>query len=192
MNMHTHKQLAEKRSEASFEWWRSLRPIDVNGRRLPGDRAALARLRRSSSALEAASEPATVKLFRKLGCNSPEHELGRVAALASVLASVRDDARAKVARAIGPHDGEDASKAVVKPSRLRRLLASRTDDDVLIQFRRVVALLGGTANVRDLAKLILAWDDTARGDLTRTFFLFDYYNAAEAAPSPHSAASQQR
>ena len=43
-------------------------------------------------------------------------------------------------------------------------------------------MLGDTANVRDLALQILAWDDDERGDHTRTLFAFHYHDAGDHAP----------
>ena len=60
--------------------------------------------------------------------------------------------------------------------------ASKGDDEILIAFRRVVAILSDTANVRDLAYQILNWDRDELGDRTRTRFAFDYHSAGAYAP----------
>ncbi|WP_374310244.1 type I-E CRISPR-associated protein Cse2/CasB [Methylocella sp.] len=50
-------------------------------------------------------------------------------------------------------------------------------------FRRLVALLGGTANVADLAESLLDWPDETRGESRRRRWVFDYYG--QASP-PHT------
>ena len=115
--------------------------------------------------------------------------------LASVLAHVRDDAKVPVARALGPPRGGKPEDAVYSVLRLRRLLTSRGDDELLIAFRRVVAMLGDTANVRDLARQILDWDHDERGDRTRTLFAFNYHDAGEHAPdanAPEQSSDHQK
>lgn len=180
----------DEQAEAAAAWWRSLGPIKTpDGKSLPGDRATLARLRRCSSVLEAATEPATAKLFKALGFDRRNDDhLARVAALAAVLAHVRESGRGKVAHAVGTSGG-DANEALLKPFRFRALMAARTPDEVLTGFRRVVALLDRTANVRDLSRVILGWTDDEAGDRVRTRFAFDYHGAGDYAPRAASDAS---
>jgi CRISPR system Cascade subunit CasB len=142
--------------------------------------------------MEAAAEPATIDLFKRLGFqrHNAARDLPRAAVIAAVLAHVTEVIKAggpSIARAIGPTDPKDASSALLKPLRLKRLMAAREPDDVLIQFRRTVAILDHTANVTDLAKQLLAWTDNERGDLSRTIFVFDYHGAGEHAPSAEGA-----
>ena len=193
MSATTSKRYVEQAATASA-WFATLRPREVNGGLVGGDRAALAKLRRASSVMEAAAEPATADLYKKLGFTRPECDLARAAVVAAVLAHVRDGHRDKVAQAIGTPRAGDGSTAMVTPLRLKRLLAAREPDDVLIAFRRIVAILDHKANIRDLAAQLLAWTDGERGDLTRTLFAFDYHGAGpfapggelEAAPPSHS------
>lgn len=171
-----------EQAAAASTWLATLRPREISGALIPGDRAALARLRRATSVMEAAAEPATADLYKKLGLRYPAHDLARAATVAAVLAHVREPSQEKIARAIGTPRVGDESTALVTPLRLKRLLAAREPDDVLIAFRRVVAILGHTANIRDLALQVLAWTDGERGDLTRTRFAFDYHDAGQFAP----------
>lgn len=172
----------KERARLARSWWASLQPVDTDKVKLPGNRAALARLRRCSSPLEAAAEPETAALFRKLDAHP--NDIGRIAALASVLAHVREmPARAAhIARAIGPPPGGEPEEAIVKPARFKTLMSARTDEEVLIAFRRVVALLDRKANVTNLAELILGWTDDEHGDRVRTRFAFEYHGAGFAAP----------
>lgn len=172
---------------AAHKWWRSLGPVEVEGGRvLPGDRAALARLRRCSSVSQAVAEPATAKLMKALAIDGRDGEaIARAAALAAILAHVRDDARGernRFARAIGAPPGGEPGDAPLKPLRFRTLMAARTGDEILTGFRRAVAILDRTANVRDLAEVILGWTDDEAGDRVRTRFAFDYHGAGDYAP----------
>ncbi len=82
---------------------------------------------------------------------------------------------------LGPQGGDDAS-ALLSSLRLRRLLTTEGHDAILTAFRRVIALKGGTANVANLATLILNWDN----ERTRMKFAFDYWQAGQAAPAEGS------
>ena len=173
-------------TDAAVRWWKALGPMQTSdGTMLPGDRATLARLRRCSSPMEAAIEPATAKLFKALGFDPrKEDHLGRAATLAAVLAHVRKDGKGTIALAIGAPSGGKPEDALLKPNRFRSLMAARTDDEILTSFRRVVAMLDRTANVRDLAKLVLSWTDDEAGDKARVHFAFAYHGAAQFAPEP--------
>ncbi|MFM9938435.1 MAG: type I-E CRISPR-associated protein Cse2/CasB [Hyphomicrobiaceae bacterium] len=186
MNAELPNRYAEQAAVA-VSWLASLRPREVGGRLIAGDRAALARLRRASSVMEAAAEPATADLYKKLGLQYPARDLARAAVVAAVLAHVREASSEKIARAIGTPRAGDGSTAILTPLRLKRLLAAREPDDILIAFRRVVAILGHTANIRDLALQVLAWTDAERGDITRTRFAFDYHGAGPFAPGAEAA-----
>jgi CRISPR system Cascade subunit CasB len=169
-------------------WWKQLQPskTDDNGYSR-GDRAALAKLRRCSTWVEATAEPQTNVLFRMLG-KQKEADLPRVAVLASVLAHVREDDKSrKVADGIGKRPGDDNTEAILSENRLRRLLTATGDDEILSAFRRLVAIMGRTANVADLADNILYWDHPETGDRTRVRFAFNYWKAGSAAPSPAQA-----
>jgi CRISPR system Cascade subunit CasB len=180
----------DEQAQAAYKWWQSLRPRESNGRMIQGDRAAVAKLKRSSSVMEAASEPVTFDLFDKLAFKRDyaSRDLPRAATIAGVLAHVTEQRPETMARAIGTPRGGEGSTPLITPLRLKRLLAAREPDDVLIQFRRTVAILGGIANVRDLAVQLLAWTDDERGDLTRTRFAFDYHGADQLAPDVAAAA----
>ena len=147
------------------------------GRAGGGNRAALARLRRCSTWVEAAAEPETALLFRQIG-RREEKRLPRVAVLAAVLAHVRADEPSKVASSVGPQGGDDAT-AVLSSLRLRRLLTTEGDDAILTAFRRLIALKGGTANVADLAD---THPQLGQREKTRMRFAFDYWQAGQAAP----------
>jgi CRISPR system Cascade subunit CasB len=137
--------------------------------------------------MEAAAEPATAVLYRRLAFAHAERDLPRAAMLAAVLAHVRGETKEPLASAIGtPRAGEGAAE-LVSLFRLRRLMAARDPDDLLIAFRRIVAILGNTANVKDLARQLIAWTDANLADISRTQFAFAYHNAAQFAPEADSS-----
>jgi CRISPR system Cascade subunit CasB len=172
----------DDQAEAAARWLASLRPRTINGRSIPGDRAALAKLRRSSCAMDAVAEPVTADLFKQINFERTDRNLLRCAVIAAVLAHVGGTRPDSIARSIGTPRAGDGSTALVTPLRLKRLLAAREPDDVLIAFRRVVARLGGEVNVKDLARQILAWTDEERGDISRTQFAFEYHGAGQFGP----------
>lgn len=159
-------------------WWRELQPNEETG--APGDRAAAARLRRCTTVAEAMQEPETVALLRRLG--GGRREFPSVALLAAVLASVRKDApKAGVARSLGPENPDQVETALMSPLRFRRLLDAEDKDERLAAFRRMVLMLGGTADVHDLAASLLDWRERRRIDWT-----YAYWNAGQ----PEKAAAE--
>lgn len=161
-------------------WWTELQPgIDETGARRKGNRAALARLRRTASLIDALGEKVTIDLARRLGQKLDGAR--RVAIIAATLAHVRQDARGlTTARLVGYPEDKDG-KPLLSELRFRRLLAAR-DEDLLIDLRRLVALAGGRANVGDLAVSILGWSDK-----TRRRWAFDYFDPSWAASDRDSA-----
>lgn len=182
-------------AKAARAWWSMLQPKPGTG--YAGDRAALARLRRCATILAAMSEPATLDLFRRMGFSRTNagRDLPRAALLAAVLANVRDDTgKPRFAEAIGAPPGGKPADAKLKPSRFKRLIAAREPDDLLTAYRRAVALLDGRADVRDVARQLLAFTDPVeqRADLARTLFAFAYHGAAGSAPGAENNAPENR
>ena len=173
----------DTQADAARKWWDSLRPYETSGgTRHPGDRAALARLRRCTTPMAAVAEPATIDLFGRLGFRNPERNLERVATLAILLANIRESPKGTIARALGPPPGGKPEDAVLKPLRFKRLLGARSPDEILVAFRRAIRMLDRKADVKNLARLILAWDQDGFGDRARVRFAFDYYNTGDFAP----------
>ncbi|MBB2169300.1 type I-E CRISPR-associated protein Cse2/CasB [Gluconacetobacter aggeris] len=163
-------------------WWRALQPDPARGE--PGDRAALAKLRRCGSVIDVLFEPAAQSLARSCGARGDD-ELARIALVAGVLAHVRADRSGlRVARQIGPVDATDGATALCKPVRFRRLLDMAEFDDCLRGFRRLVALADAEMNVRDLAESVFLWPrpdgrDSAAADRVRVRWVYEYWNAGE-------------
>jgi CRISPR system Cascade subunit CasB len=181
----------DREAAAAWSWWNQLQPRERGGRNVPGDRATLARLRRSSSVLDAAIEPATAVLYQKLEFELPERDLPRAAMLAGVLAHVRDETGEPVARAMGASRSGEGSGKLISPLRLRRLLAVRDPNELLTAFRRVVAILGNKVNVRDVSRQLIAWTDDRWGDISRTQFAFAYHDAGAFAPNSNTTDTEQ-
>ena len=163
--------------DAAVAWWCDLQRDPARNR--PGDRAALARLRRCATVAEAMQDPATIDLFRRGGGGSPKH-LPDAGLTAAVLAHVREDDpdAPYIARRIGPDNTGDPGTALLKPLRFRRLLDADTPDERLTAFRRLVALCGGKLNLRDLARALLHWDEERQRR-----WVYDYWNAGQAFSS---------
>lgn len=171
--------------QAAFDarsWWSALQPDPATKR--PGDRAALARLRRCSTVAEAMQEESALLLFRSVKATGPD-DLPAVGLAAAVLAHVREDKPGlPVARLVGPGSIETPETALLKPLRFRRLMEADGPDERLAAFRRLVALAGGSLPVRDLAEALLHWSDQRR-----TRWIYDYWNVAPPAlPSPSAPA----
>ena len=79
-------------------WWQDLTSHGTGGHATRGARrAALAGLRRAGTPLEVIQEPEALRLITRLPHENPD----RVAALAGILAFVRESDDRRVARAIG-------------------------------------------------------------------------------------------
>ena len=168
-------ELSQWRGSAIAEaWWRELTSDEAAGRTNRGARrAALAGLRRAGTPLEVIQEPETLRLITRLPHENPD----RVAALAGILAFVRESDDRRVARAIGRTSLDDGESAVMSESRFRRLMQV-SGDELMGAMRRLVRLTKGKANVGDLSFAVLRW-----GDGVKKRWIFEYYGVDEAEPS---------
>lgn len=163
------------RRDGAYEWWFELTPDPKRSH--AGNRGALARLRRCGSVAEAMQETATMALFRRCEANHPL-DLPAIALTAAVLAHVRrDQPGVSIARRIGPESPDKPESALMKPLRFRRLLEAGDDEELLIVFRRLVALMGNEANVRELSRALFDWTHPHRQDEIRRRWIFAYWNA---------------
>ncbi|MEM9030227.1 MAG: type I-E CRISPR-associated protein Cse2/CasB [Pseudomonadota bacterium] len=188
----------EAKAKAARKWWTELGPKPAVGDQpaRPGDRASLAQLRRADNLLEAASVPATIELFRELQFDRRHaaRDLPRAALVAAVLAHVREDNRSHpVASAIGQLRAGTDSTALITPLRFKRIVAARTPGDLLVRFRRVVAIMDKTANVKDLARQLLAFTDPDHdyAERARVMFAFAYHGAEGYAPNADPASATE-
>lgn len=172
---------------AARSWWQAHRPEGRGERR--GDPSAFARLRRAARTVDALAVPATVALWRLLPEDwrergDREEKLARTAALAHVLAFVReDDPGVHPMRRLGPERQDAPETAKLKQLRLRQLLATREPDELAQAFRRLVALADRRIDVGELAVAMLLWSDRVR-----TRWAFTWHDAGWAAPAVGSSA----
>lgn len=154
-----------KTASIIYGWWAGVKD----------DRGVAARLRRAGDLTEVLMEPVTLKLARELGAKP--HELPDIALIAGVLAYVKDHTPERVARALGTPEDRPLCSAL----RFRRLLEASPGEAQLTAFRRTLALLGGKANIYDLADSLLDWNTSARRDGRRQRWLYDYYHTDNPA-----------
>lgn len=178
------------RGQRALEWWRRLSDP------LNGDPGTLARLRRSRSPLETLQVPDAIELARRVGAIDGEHQapgwnVQAALGLARVLAHAREhDATNHPMRAVGwkyfpgsrreSDAGDDRPK--LSEARFRRLLLTGDGEAKIAAFTRLIALLGGSVKVDDLARDFLSWNHPEYGDRIRERWAFLYYAAGTAAP----------
>lgn len=150
----------EKIQDRAANWWR----------RHAEDRSLMAKLRRARAPVEALAVDGFIGLHRTLGAK--RDEVARHAHLARVLAHVRENSTVPLPRALAGSGG-------LSEARLRRLLQiDRKDADELARaLVRLIRMLKGRANVRDLATAMLFW-----GDGVKTEWAYAYFDADAAAP----------
>lgn len=165
---------AREQIDRTYNWWAELTGNRGEEGRQQGDRAAQARLRRCRRPIEALMVPAALSLVVRLPSHDPDH----VAALAAVLAHVREDDGAQtIARAIGRAAFNQEDSAKLSEGRFRRLMQSESAEELQRAMTRLMDFMGQRASVRDLADAMLYWTDTRRRRWT-----FDYYAVRVAAP----------
>lgn len=170
---------SDKVGEEAFGWWSALQPPPVGPG--PGDRGVLARLRRCTTVNEALAVRSAHHLL--LRCEATRYNTDAVLTVAIILSHVRhDDPNLTVAKrlALGFVKGE--RREFLSELRFYRLLAATDPDDVVSQFRRLVALMGQTANVSDLAATLYDWMHERRGERRRRTWQLDYHGAIVAEP----------
>ena len=154
---------ANRAPDIVYDWWQRLTGND--GARVGSRRAALARMRRAATPIEVMQESDALRLIERL----PHQSEYRVAALAGVLAFVRQTEEPRVARSIGRDSLDDEQSALVSENRFRRLLQVQ-DGELMESMRRLVRMNKGRLNVHDLSAAILFW-----GDGVKKRWIFDYY-----------------
>lgn len=181
-------RIYQKLGEVARAWWRAHVPRPGEGRR--ADPGTFARLRRCGRPVEALAEAATVELWRSLPeswreSGDREEKLARTAALAHVLAFVREDTPSQhPMRVLGPERPDEPESAKLKPVRLRQLLAARDPEELAQAFRRLVAIADRKIDVGELAAALLLWSDPVR-----TRWAFTWHDAGWAAPGAESFAA---
>lgn len=151
--------------DVAYSWWKGLLK----------DRGARAELRRAADLSAVVMVPAYHRLYRKLtGTKWRSRE--SVALVAGALAHLsQDDNRDSFPEQMG-RKRESGSKSVVSGLRFRRLIQLKDLNDFFVRLIRILKLLDGRANVRDLARDLYWW----RFDNVQRDWAFKYYSKAPA------------
>ena len=158
-----------------------------------GDPAVRAELRRCRSPQDALLVREAIVLARRLsvGRNITEKNAWRLEQslnLARVLAHVSADSPHGLMEDAGwksfPGDRTDDSTAqpLLSELRFRRLIQAERGEELVAALVRLVQMLGGTANVGELANAFVFW-----GDRIKKGWTFSYYAAGIATPRDVSA-----
>jgi CRISPR system Cascade subunit CasB len=153
------------------EWWQDLQGMDPKPRedreqaRNPqGDRAGRAALRRCATLTQIALTPAYQRLLRKLRqtgwATSPRRE-DRLAAVAKLLAHVRENDEQSLAKAMSARD-EESGRPRVSEIRFLCLLESNDPETLFSGLQRVLPLMQHKANVMALANDLIFWGDRVK------------------------------
>ena len=178
---------APRPKDMAREWWKSI------GDARTGDPATRARLRRCRTTNEVLSIPAGVRLPRMIGAMPRAGDrlgarFSRALDLARVLAHVTEDSGVHPMREVGwpvfpgsRREGDLERGPKLSEARFRRLLQSEPGEELVTQFTRLIALMGGRANVSALSEAFLWWDHPDGRAKQR--WAFEYFNAGAAMRS---------
>ena len=136
-------------------WWR--KSLD---RTTPRGRALSARLRRASP-VEVLCEPEVHGLAKAL----QTRDAARLFRVVTVLAEVRDNSSAHMARILG------GAEPVLSHLRFQRLMRSN-DDELVSGLRRAIRMAGHDCNVAALGEDLMFWNED-----TRMRWCFQYFGA---------------
>lgn len=152
-----------KKDSAEFRelirWWDAL----------DKDHGERARLRRCHTLAEVVFSPAYHRLRQALErYGKVDYDgLALVAGLCVRVRTSTDSGSVAEQMATGKTDGS----ARVSGLRFRRLLKVKEKEELLGAMTRVIALVGGTANIQSLAQSVYFWNDGTRKD-----WAFEYYS----------------
>ena len=156
---------------------------------LDENRGARARLRRAVRPADAVFEPSFHLLLHRVlppaAAERPDVQLA-LAAVAGLVARVQEHIEG---RSLAEQMGEPrAGRTPVSEARLRRLLAlaDRDLEERYRQLARLLPLLDGRVDVRELADAAATWNLH-----TRQRWAYDYYQAAQG-PTPRAASEERR
>lgn len=191
-------------AEKAKKWWRSnCRPTEDTSLA----RANRAKLRRAKDWNGAVLVPAGILLVKQLGLAhkaNPENDKEKEARndrriqsallVAHVLAHVEKDSNVPLMRSVGfTKTPRDKSTSTEQPrlavQRFNRLLRT-SDDDLPTALIRLVRLMDGQANVKELTDVMLGWSIPWKKDRICRDWAFDYYAASDAKPETSDTIEQ--
>lgn len=142
-----------------LEWWQGL----------DEDRAGRAILRRAPSITAVALTSPYQRIYRRLNAvDLTELQRDRLAAVIGLLAHVEQNEDKAVAKSMSSQT-EGSDRPRVSELRFLRLLDSPDLDALFIGLRRVLPLMGHSANVLALANDVIYW-----GDAVKKRWAYDY------------------
>jgi len=154
-----------------LNWWLSEIATDMGHAR-----RTRAELRRADTPLAVLGVSTVHDLNReltKVGLHNRTDWPDRLSLIAVALAHVKEGYGEKLARRFGAGDPPKLSRI-----RFNALIGTERPRDLIRHLVRALAIVGGSANARQLAHDLYWWDDHVR-----TGWCFEYYGAADAKPN---------
>jgi CRISPR system Cascade subunit CasB len=179
------------------DWWRALQPrkegeAPPSGELWAMGRGARAQLRRCADAEELLGQVATLLLAHRLVAlggdkgwlSNTALSYERVAWVAGVLATVKEDRHDGKSLACHLGHGPDHERPKMSELRFKALLRSPSVDDLFRHWRRAVQLADGKADVAQLVDDLLSWQIELDRSVPRAsdgvkfHWAYDYYLSA--------------
>ena len=145
---------------------------------IPGAKGCAGAVAAGHTPLEIMQEATALRLITWL----PYENHDKVAILAGILATVRQNTSKSLGRSIGHAAADSDRKPLLSEHNLQRLLQTEAPD-LLPAMRRLVRQTHGTINVYDMAFVVLRW-----GTGIKKRLLLDYYGGP--APPPATGADE--
>ena len=143
--------------QALLEWWQCL----------DEDRGSKAELRRARCPNGVVFSPAYHRLYMRL--HWPENDRDKLAAIAGLAAHVKEHSGTlKFAEQMALPKCCDST--IVSGLRFRRILAIEDLDELYRSLIRVLRMLGGKANLLDLAESLYWWNKRTKKDWAYRYF----------------------
>lgn len=158
----------DKSVELLRDWWKCL----------DSDRGGRAELRRAADSSEVVFAPGYHRLVASFAALNRRFSREKLAAVAGLIARIKTDtgdAPPFPAQMAAQRPG--GKNATVSGLRFRRLLVAGDLEDLYPMMIRVLSLLGGEANLADLARSVYWWNES-----TRKRWAYEYYAAAPSEP----------
>ena len=156
--MHLHFKSNTEAGKILLSWWE----------KLEDNKGGWAALRRCGTTLDVVFIPAYQQLCKQLmPCEGLHVE--RLPAVAGLLAHVRTNTGGDLAKQIAAPKTAGGNP-VLSELRFRRLLQYQTQDELFPALRRVIHLLGKSADIYSLAESVYWWNDHTRKAWAYTYY----------------------